>query len=224
MKDYMIAPSILSADFAQLGNEVTRVLDAGGDIVHFDVMDNHYVPNLTFGAMICQALRDYGVTAQIDVHLMTEPVDNLVEPFAKAGANTIMFHPDASKHVDRTLQFIRENGCMTGLALSPATPLSVLDHVLYQLDSILIMTVNPGFGGQKFITTMLDKITEARAMIDKTGRDIRLAVDGGVNKDTIAEIAKAGADVFVAGSAIFHTADYYKAIQELREKMWSRIG
>ena len=206
-----IAPSILSADFARLGEEVNDVLDAGADIIHFDVMDNHYVENLTFGPMICKALRDYGVTAPIDVHLMVSPVDRMIESFAKAGASYITFHPEASLHVDRSLQLIKSHGCKAGLVLNPATPVHVLEHVWDYLDMILVMSVNPGFGGQKFIPSALDKLAKLRKMIDDSGKEIRLEIDGGVNTDNIADISKAGADTFVAGSAIF-TQDNYKEI------------
>jgi ribulose-phosphate 3-epimerase len=203
MADYLLAPSILSADFARLGEEVDNVLAAGADIVHFDVMDNHYVPNLTIGPLVCEALRKHGVTAPIDVHLMVEPVDRIIPDFADAGASYITFHPEASRHVDRSLQLIRDSGCKSGLVFNPATPLSHLDHVLDKVDMVLIMSVNPGFGGQSFIPAALDKIRAVRKMIDDSGFDIRLEIDGGVKADNIAEIAAAGADTFVAGSGIF---------------------
>ena len=206
MADFKIAPSILSADFARLGEEVDNVLKSGADIVHFDVMDNHYVPNLTIGPLVCEALRSHGVTADIDVHMMVKPVDRIIPDFAKAGATYITFHPEASEHIDRSLQLIRESGCKSGLVFNPATPLSYLDYVLDKVDMVLLMSVNPGFGGQSFIPATLDKLREARKMIDDSGYDIRLEIDGGVKVDNIREIAEAGADTFVAGSAIFGAA------------------
>lgn len=202
-RDFLIAPSILSADFARLGEEVDNVLAAGADIVHFDVMDNHYVPNLTIGPMVCEALRKHGVTAPIDAHLMVKPVDRLIGDFIDAGASYITFHPEASEHIDRSLQLIRSGGCKAGLVFNPATPLSYLDYVMDKVDMILLMSVNPGFGGQSFIPATLDKLREARRRIDASGLDIRLEIDGGVKVDNIAEIARAGADTFVAGSAVF---------------------
>lgn len=217
MKETIIAPSILSADFARLGEEVHNVLQAGADWVHFDVMDNHYVPNLTVGPLVCQALRNYGIQAPIDVHLMVEPVDRIIGDFVTAGASSISFHPEASKHVDRTIQLIRDAGCQAGIALNPATPLSVLDYVMDKIDMILVMTVNPGFGGQTFIESMLEKIQSVRRMIDDSGREIRLQVDGGVKVNNIETIARAGADTFVAGSAIFGAPDYQASIQAMKE-------
>ncbi|MCD8551241.1 MAG: ribulose-phosphate 3-epimerase [Shewanella xiamenensis] len=219
MRPFLIAPSILSADFARLGDDVKAVLDAGADVVHFDVMDNHYVPNLTIGPMVCKALRDYGITAEIDVHLMVKPVDRIVPDFAKAGASIITFHPEASEHIDRTLQLIKESGCKAGLVFNPATPLHYLDHVMDKLDVILLMSVNPGFGGQSFIPSTLDKLRQVRERIDASGFDIRLEVDGGVKVDNIAEIAAAGADMFVAGSAIFSQPDYKAVVDEMRAEL-----
>ena len=219
MNDFFIAPSILSADFARLGEEVDAVLEAGADMVHFDVMDNHYVPNLTIGPMVCKALRDHGVTAPIDVHLMVQPVDALIDMFADAGASYITFHPDASTHVDRSLQLVRDAGCKAGLVFNPATPLDALRYVMDKVDMILLMSVNPGFGGQKFIPATLGKLREARQLIDDSGFDIRLEVDGGVGPGNIAEIASAGADTFVAGSAIFNQPDYGAVIDRMRAEL-----
>jgi ribulose-phosphate 3-epimerase len=214
-----IAPSILSADFSRLGEEVRTVLDAGADIVHFDVMDNHYVPNLTIGPLVCEALRKAGVTAPIDVHLMVKPVDRIVPDFAKAGATWITFHPEASEHVDRTIGLIRENGCRPGIVLNPASPLNWLDHVLDKIDMVLLMSVNPGFGGQSFIPSALPKIARVRELIDRSGREIRLEVDGGVKVDNIKAVAAAGADTFVAGSAVFGSKDYRATIAAMRAEI-----
>ena len=219
MKDILIAPSILSANFAKLGEEVDNVLAAGADIVHFDVMDNHFVPNLTIGPMVCQALRDHGVTAPIDVHLMVEPVDQIIPQFADAGADYITFHPEASRHVDRSLQLIKDQGCKAGLVLNPATPLTELEWVLDKIDMILLMSVNPGFGGQSFIPYIKQKIVAARELIGNSGLDIRLEVDGGVKADNIGELAALGADTFVAGSAIFNQDDYKKVIDNMRQNI-----
>ena len=219
MSDFWIAPSILSADFARLGEEVDAVLDAGADIIHFDVMDNHYVPNLTIGPLVCKALRNHGVVADIDVHLMVKPVDRIIPEFAAAGATYITFHPEATEHVDRSLRLVRDHGCKCGLVLNPATPLSTLDHVLAQLDMVLLMSVNPGFGGQAFIPYVLDKLRAVRARIDDLDKPIRLEVDGGVNVDNIGTIAAAGADTFVAGSAIFGADDYGAVIARMRESL-----
>ena len=215
----VIAPSILSADFARLGEDTAKALAAGADWVHFDVMDNHYVPNLTMGPMVLKALRDYGVTAPIDVHLMVKPVDRIVPDFAKAGASLISFHPEASEHIDRTLGLIKDSGCQAGLVFNPATPLGWLDYVMDKLDLILLMSVNPGFGGQKFIPTALDKLREVRRRIDESGRAIRLEIDGGVTAANIGEIAAAGADTFVAGSAIFNAPDYRSVIETMRQNL-----
>lgn len=219
MADNLIAPSILSADFARLGEEVVNVLNAGADIVHFDVMDNHFVPNLTIGPLVCEALRKHGVTAPIDVHLMVEPVDRLIPDFAKAGASYITFHPEASVHIDRTLQLIKDHGCKAGLVFNPGTPLHYLDYVLDKIDMILLMSVNPGFGGQSFIPSALDKLRQVRKIIDNSGFDIRLEIDGGVKTDNIRAIKEAGADTFVAGSAIFGQPDYKKVIDAMRAEL-----
>jgi ribulose-phosphate 3-epimerase len=224
MQKSWIAPSILSADFARLGDEVKAVLDAGADVIHFDVMDNHYVPNLTIGPLVCEALRKHGVTAPIDVHLMVKPVDRIVPDFAKAGATYISFHPEATEHIDRTIELIREQGCKPGLVFNPATPLDFLDYTLPRLDLVLLMSVNPGFGGQKFIPSVLDKVRDVRKRIDALGKPIRLEIDGGVKVDNIAEIARAGADMFVAGSAIFGAKDYKGTIAAMRAAMGSTGG
>ena len=219
MQSPVIAPSILSADFARLGEEVDKVLAAGADWVHFDVMDNHYVPNLTIGPLVCEALRKHGVTAPIDVHLMVRPVDRIVPDFAAAGATYITFHPEASEHVDRTIQLIRDSGCRPGLVFNPATPLDWLDYTLGSIDLVLLMSVNPGFGGQKFIPSALDKLAEARRRIEASGREVRLEIDGGVKVDNIGAIAAAGADTFVAGSAIFGSVDYAATIAQMRREI-----
>jgi ribulose-phosphate 3-epimerase len=219
MKDYLIAPSILSADFARLGEEVNAVLDAGADVIHFDVMDNHYVPNLTIGPMVCQALRNHKITAPIDVHLMVTPVDQLILDFAKAGASYISFHPEATQHIDRSLQLVRDQGCKSGLVFNPGTPLHCLEYLMDKVDVILLMSVNPGFGGQKFIPSTLKKLAQVRKLIDNSGHRIRLEVDGGVGVNNIREIADAGADMFVAGSAIFNSDDYAKTIAAMREAL-----
>ena len=219
MRDYLIAPSILAADFARLGQDVEAVLDAGADMVHFAVMDNHYVPNLTIGPMVCKALRDYGIKEFIDVHLMIDPVDELAQSFIKAGADLISFHPEASKHIHRSIHAIKDKECKVGLVYNPATPLHTLENVINDIDLVLIMSVNPGFGGQSFIHSSLEKISQVRKMIDDSGKDIRLEVDGGINKDTIGLASKAGADTFVAGSAIFNTENYEQTISELRSKI-----
>ena len=218
-QDNFIAPSILSADFAKLGQEVDSVLSAGADIVHFDVMDNHYVPNLTIGPLVCEALRNHGITAPIDVHLMVKPVDRIIPDFASAGASYISFHPEASEHIDRTINVIKESGCKAGLVFNPATPLYHLDHVIDQLDMVLLMSVNPGFGGQSFIPQTLEKLTTVRKLIDSKGLHTRLEIDGGVKIDNIREIASAGADTFVAGSAIFNTANYKSTIDKMRSEL-----
>jgi ribulose-phosphate 3-epimerase len=219
MKPYLIAPSILSANFTKLGEEVDNVLNAGADVVHFDVMDNHYVPNLTIGPLVCKALRKHGVTADIDVHLMVQPVDDMIKQFADAGASYISFHPEASQHVDRSLQLIIDSGCQPGLVFNPATPLQHLEHVMHKLHHILLMSVNPGFGGQSFIPQSLEKLRQVRALIDQSGFDIRLEIDGGVKVDNIRAIAEAGADMFVAGSAIFGQTDYQAVISQMRSEL-----
>jgi len=224
MVDYRIAPSILSADFARLGEEVDSVLAAGADFVHFDVMDNHYVPNLTIGPLVCEALRQHGVTAPIDVHLMVKPVDRIIPDFAQAGATYITFHPEASEHIDRSLQLIHDQGCKSGLVFNPATSLDYLKYVMDKVDMILLMSVNPGFGGQRFIPGTLDKLREARRLIEASGYDIRLEIDGGVKVDNIRAIAEAGADTFVAGSAIFSTADYQATIAAMRAELAKATG
>ncbi|MBT3527923.1 MAG: ribulose-phosphate 3-epimerase [Porticoccaceae bacterium] len=223
MADYLIAPSILAADFARLGEEVDAVLEAGADVVHFDVMDNHYVPNLTIGPMVCKALRDHGVTAPIDVHLMVSPVDDLIRMFADAGADYITFHPEGSNHIDRSLQLVRDLGCKAGLVINPGTGLDVAKWVMDKIDMLLLMSVNPGFGGQKFIPSTIDKLKQARTMIDSSGYEIRLEIDGGVGVANIAEIAAAGADTFVAGSAIFSQPDYAEVIGQLRAEL-AKVG
>ena len=217
MNDYIIAPSILSADFANLGKDVSDVIDAGADFIHFDVMDNHYVPNLTVGPMVCKSLRDYGINAIIDVHLMISPVDEIIPDFAQAGANYITFHPEATKHVDRTIKLIKDHGCQPGVVLNPASNVSVLEYCLDQIDMVLLMSVNPGFAGQKFIESTYDKIIEVREMIDAINPSIRLEVDGGLNLDNIGKAAKSGADTFVAGSAIFNSENYKTTISQMRE-------
>ncbi len=224
MKPFYIAPSILSANFAKLGEEVENILQAGADLIHFDVMDNHYVPNLTVGPVVCQALRDFGITAPIDVHLMVEPVDDLIVQFAKAGASYISIHPEATRHLDRSLQLIREHNVKAAIALNPATPVSYLDHILDQIDMVLVMSVNPGFAGQQFIPEALEKIKLVKEKIKNTNKPIRIEIDGGVKIDNIAEIAKAGADTFVAGSAIFHSSDYKKTIAAMREKLHAIVS
>jgi ribulose-phosphate 3-epimerase len=224
MTDFIIAPSILSADMARLGEDTAKVITAGADFVHVDVMDNHYVPNLTFGPVVVQALRDFGIKAPLDVHLMIKPVDRIIPDFTKAGATYITFHPEASEHIDRTLQLIRDNGCRAGLVFNPATPLDYLDHVLDKIDMVLLMSVNPGFGGQSFIPSSLDKLRKARRIIDDSGHNIRLEIDGGVKVDNIRKIAEAGADTFVAGSAIFGSKDYQATIKSMREELTKAIS
>ena len=219
MKDYLIAPSILSADFARLGEEVEAVLDAGADVIHFDVMDNHYVPNLTIGPMVCEALRNYNISAPIDVHLMVTPVDDLILEFAKAGASYISFHPEATLHPDRSLQLVRDQGCKSGLVFNPGTPIDCLEYLIDKVDVILLMSVNPGFGGQKFLSSTLKKLVKVRKIIDDVGLPIRLEVDGGIGIENIKQIADAGADMFVAGSAIFKSSDYSATIKAMREKL-----
>ena len=219
MKDYLIAPSILSADFARLGEEVNAVLDAGADVIHFDVMDNHYVPNLTIGPMVCEALRNYNISAPIDVHLMVTPVDDLILQFAKAGASYISFHPEATLHPDRSLQLVRDQGCKSGLVFNPGTPIDCLEYLIDKVDVILLMSVNPGFGGQKFLSSTLKKLVKVRKIIDDVGLPIRLEVDGGIGIENIKQIADAGADMFVAGSAIFNSSDYSATIKAMREKL-----